>query len=332
MDVLSSTIGELSTVNAGEYLKNRGMELGGSHITELGGGVSNTVLLVESDGPTFALKQALGKLRVQEDWFAGRERVFREAAALQRLASHLPEGSLPRVLFEDRENYLFAMTTAPTGSACWKDLLLSGEICVDTACAVGALLGKMASATWRNESWEREFGDQTVFDQLRIDPYYRVAAGRHPDLASHAARLIEETALRRVCLVHGDWSPKNLLVCGAQVMAIDFEVIHFGDPSFDSAFLLNHLLLKSVARPQWRTAYAAAALGFWRTFLSAIPEQSWIEAATLQHLGWLLLARVDGKSPVEYLREPGLRDQVRRFARNLILAPPKSVAGVFGEL
>ena len=115
-------------------------------------------------------------------------------------------------------------------------------------------------------------------------------------------------------------------------MAIDFEVVHFGDPSFDSAFMLNHLLLKSFARPQWRTIYAEAALGFWRAFLSAIPEASWMESATLQHLGWLLLARIDGKSPVEYLREPVLRDEVRQFARNLILAPPQSVAELFGKL
>ena len=115
-------------------------------------------------------------------------------------------------------------------------------------------------------------------------------------------------------------------------MAIDFEVVHFGDPSFDSAFMLNHLLLKSFARPQWRTAYAAAALGFWRAYRSAIPEAPWIDPATLQHLGWLLLARIDGKSPVEYLREPLLQDQVRQFARNLILSPPNSVAELFGRL
>ena len=160
------------------------------------------------------------------------------------------------------------------------------------------------SVTWHDDSCEKEFGDQTVFDQLRLDPYYRFTAGRHPDLASHAARLIEETSLRRVSLTHGDWSPKNLLVGCGRVMAIDFEVVHFGDPSFDSAFMLNHLLLKSFARPQWRTIYVEAALGFWRAYPSAIPEAPWIEPATLQHLGWLLLARIDGKSPVEYLREP----------------------------
>jgi 5-methylthioribose kinase len=322
----------LSAANAVEYLKSRGLDLAAPRVTELGGGISNTVLLVESDGQSLVLKQALGKLRVQEDWFAGRERVIREVRALQRLTPLLPQGSLPAVLFEDCPNFLYAMSAAPAGATSWKDLLLAGDICIDTARAAGALLGAIVSATWCDDSWKREFGDQTTFDQLRLDPYYRVTAARHPEIASHANRLMEETALRRVSLTHGDWSPKNLLVSSGPLMAIDFEVVHFGDPSFDSAFMLNHLLLKSFARPQWRTRYVAAALAFWRAFLAAIPETSWIEPATLQHLGWLLLARIDGKSPVEYVREPSLRDHMRQYARSLILQPRRSVAEVFEKL
>jgi len=96
--------------------------------------------------------------------------------------------------------------------------------------------------------------------------------------------------------------------------------------------MLNHFLLKSFYRPQWAGLYAAAALRFWDTFVSGIPREAWIEPATLQHLGWLLLARVDGKSPAEYLGQPELRDRVRRFARGLIVSPPASVAAVFEKL
>jgi 5-methylthioribose kinase len=301
-------------------------------VSELGGGVSNTVLLVESQMRRFVMKQALGKLRVQQEWLADRSRIFRESAALRKLAPHLPNGSLPVVLFEDRNNFIFAMTAAPAASVCWKDLLLDGEIRVETAERVGELLALMASVSWRARAWESEFGDQSVFDQLRIDPYYRAAARRHPDLAPAAARLILDSASRRVSLVHGDWSPKNFLVNGTEVMAIDFEVIHFGDPAFDSAFLLNHLALKSFHRPQWADSYAQAAAGFWRKYLAGVPREDWIEPATLQHLGWLMLARVDGKSPAEYLRGAAIQDRVRRFARDLIVSPPDSVAEVFGKI
>jgi 5-methylthioribose kinase len=278
------------------------------------------------------LKQALGKLRVEQEWLADRNRVFRESAALQRLAPRLPAGSLPEVLFEDKENFAFAMTAAPASSACWKDLLLAGEIRVETAQRVGELLACMVSATWRQGDWEERFGDQLIFDQLRIDPYYRATARRHPDLQDRAAELIAESAARRVSLTHGDWSPKNFLVDGTRVIAIDFEVVHFGDPSFDSAFLLNHFLLKSFYRPQWAALYSAAAGAFWKTFVEGIPPEAWIEAATVKHLGWLLLARVDGKSPAEYLRGVDLQDRVRRFARELIVSPPESVAAIFEKL
>jgi len=313
-------------------LKRRGIGTLGAAVFELGGGVSNTVLLVESDGRRFVMKQALGKLRVKQEWLADQSRIFRESAALRKLSEYLPDGSVPEVLFEDRDNFIFAISAAPSLSVCWKELLLNGEIRVETAERVGELLALIASVSWRAAAWESEFGDQTVFDQLRIDPYYRATARRHPDLAPAALRLIEESAARRVCLVHGDWSPKNFLVDGTQVMAIDFEVIHFGDPSFDSAFLLNHLVLKSFHRPQWVDLYAQAAAGFWGKFVAGVPREAWIEPATLQHLGWLMLARVDGKSPAEYLRDAAIQDRVRRFARDLITSPPDSVAEVFGRI
>ena len=287
---------------------------------------------MESDTGRFVMKQALGKLRVQQEWLADQSRIFREAAALRKLTPYFPHGSLPVVLFEDRDNFIFAMSAAPSESVSWKDLLLNGEVHIQTAERVGELLAIMANVSWRAPDWEREFGDQTIFDQLRIDPYYRAAARRHPDMATAAARLIEGSAARRVSLVHGDWSPKNFLVHRTQVMAIDFEVIHFGDPSFDSAFLLNHLALKSFHRPQWADLYGQAAARFWDKFVAGVPREPWIEAATVQHLGWLMLARVDGKSPAEYLREPAVQDRVRRFARDLITSPPASVGEVFANI
>jgi 5-methylthioribose kinase len=323
---------DLHADNAADYLRARGMAGDDARITELGGGVSNTVLLVEADDRRFVLKQALGKLRVEDDWFSDRERVFRESAAMRWLRPHLPAGSLPEILFEDRENCLFAMTAGPRDAENWKTLLMRGEVNAGVARTIGGILAKMVSATWRDPEAERAFGDQTVFDQLRLDPYYRTTAARHPDLKPQFERLVRESSSRRVSLVHGDWSPKNFLLSAGAVMAIDFEVTHFGDPAFDSAFLLNHLLLKSFYRPAWSAAFGRAARAFWEACCAGVPtECSWIEPATLSHLGCLLLARVDGKSPAEYITDPALRTRVREFARQLILAPPDHVADVFDQ-
>jgi len=315
---------------AADYLHSRGIDAAGTRISELGGGVSNTVLLVEGNGPRFILKQALGKLRVQDDWFSDRNRIFRESAALQWAVPHLPDGSVPTILFEDRENFLFAMTAAPAHARTWKSLLLEGEFDSRPTECIARMLAAMVRASWCDVESERLFGDQTVFDQLRLDPYYRTTAARHPDLAPHFDRLMRKSFARRVGVVHGDWSPKNFLVSEGAVMAIDFEVVHFGDPAFDTAFLLNHLLLKSFYRPQWSGELAGLAQRFWEVYRAGIPADcDWIEAATLAHLGCLLLARIDGKSPAEYITAPSLREHIRGFARNLILAPPARVSDVF---
>jgi 5-methylthioribose kinase len=323
----------LNINTAAEYLRSRGIDAAGVRITELGGGVSNTVLLIEGDGQRFILKQALGKLRVQDDWFSDRGRIFRESAALAWAAPHLPDGSVPRILFEDRENFLFAMIAAPAHAQTWKSLLLSGEFDAGAAERIARMLAAMVRASWCDAESERLFGDQTVFDQLRLDPYYRTTAARHPDLAPHFDRLMRESSARRVSVVHGDWSPKNFLVSAGTVMAIDFEVVHFGDPAFDTAFLLNHLLLKSFYRPQWSGELTRLALRFWEVYQAGIPADcDWIKAATLAHLGCLLLARIDGKSPAEYLTAPSLREHVRGFAQNLILHPPARVSEVFERM
>jgi 5-methylthioribose kinase len=323
---------DLHTSNAAEYLSARGITSDAPRITELGGGVSNTVLLVEAGSQRLVLKQALGKLRVEADWFSDRNRAFRESAAMRWLAPHLPPGSVPEILFEDRENCLFAMAAAPREAETWKALLMRGEGSVPVAEAIARMLAAMVSASWHDPEAERLFGDQTVFDQLRLDPYYRTTASRHPDLQPQFEQLLRESAIRRVSLVHGDWSPKNFLVSSAGVMAIDFEVTHFGDPSFDSAFLLNHLLLKSFYRPEWSVQFARLAGKFWEVYRAGLPPGcDWIEPATLSHLGCLLLARIDGKSPAEYITEPALQARVRQFARRLITSPPAHVSDVFEQ-
>lgn len=295
--------------------------------TELGGGVSNTVLLVEVPGQRFILKQSLPRLRVGDEWLSERSRIFREVAGMRCLAGTIP---VPEILYEDRENYCFAMTAAPPASQTWKTQLLGGEIDPGIAGQVGRALGAMICSSWNSRERESEFGDQTVFDQLRIDPYYRTAARRNPDVADLITALISRSEERRVALVHGDWSPKNFLISDDGLLVIDFEVIHFGDPSFDAAFLLNHLLLKSEYLPQWRGRFHAAALAFWQALCANVPpDAGWFEKATLEHLGALLLARIDGKSPAEYITDGTLKARLRERAYALLKTPPSSVPAVF---
>jgi len=322
---------ELSSSNAAEYLSSRwGYDPAALSVRPLGGGVSNTVLLVETPGQRFVLKQALGKLQVEQDWFSDRERIFRESAGIQVLAPHLPNGSVPGIVFEDRQNRLFAMTAAPEGAQTWKSLLMNGAAVDAVARRIAAIQAVMIRISHENTALAEAFGDQTVFGQLRLDPYYRTTALRHPDLKPFFDSLAGEYPDRRISLVHGDWSPKNFLVDGDEVMAIDFEVIHFGDPAFDCAFLLNHLLLKSFHLPARAAELAHLAGVYWRELTRDLPvDTAQLEFRTLRHLGGLLMARIDGKSPAEYLKEEAVRQQVREAARHLILNSPPSIKEVF---
>lgn len=314
------------------YLVERGLvkDATALSIRELGGGVSNIVSLIEGPGIHWVAKQSLGKLRVKDDWRSSRDRVFREAGVIQAMGSIL-DGAVPQVIDVDRANYLYVMTAAPEGSVVWKQSLLDGNIRIEIAEAAGRLLATMIRASQQHPTFKEEFDDRTVFDELRIDPYYRTTATRHPDVREPLERLIADSWKIRTSLVHGDYSPKNMLVCGDRILLIDFEVVHWGDPAFDSGFLLNHLMLKSFHQPQYAALYFEAARAFWQGLVSGLEGAVTVnfEAMTVRHLGGLMLARMDGKSPVEYIRDEQTKGRVRRTAKQLLHQQPASMKDSF---
>jgi 5-methylthioribose kinase len=319
---------ELSCGNAAEWLIRHGRPAEDARFEEPGGGVSNKVIRVVGPGFRAVLKQSLGKLRVEREWLSDRARIFREAAAMRWVEGRLRGGRTPKVLLEDREDFTIAMEAAPAGAEMWKTRLLRGEFDAACARAAGTMLGSLIAASWNDAEARRIFGDRTVFRQLRIDPYYRFTADVVPECRGYLDELTGRSAARQVSLVHGDWSPKNLLVA-EDVWAIDWEVIHFGDPSFDAGFLLNHLLLKSIRMPEHRADLTQLALTFAAALNEELPaDAEWVPAAALEHLPALLLARVDGKSPAEYLDE-GMRGRARDLAKDLMRHPAGSVREVF---
>jgi 5-methylthioribose kinase len=314
-------VAELSVENAAEWLRRHRLPCECVRFTELGGGISNKVILAEAPDFRAVLKQSLGQLRTEQGWFSDRSRIFREAAAMRWNSR---AGRVPGILFEDPETFTIAMEAAPAAAEMWKTLLFRGEMRAETARAAGLALGSMIASSLNNPDAERAFGDQAVFDQLRIDPYYRFTAERRPEAADYIRNLIDRSAARRVSLVHGDYSPKNLLVYDDAVWVIDWEVVHFGDPAFDIGFLLNHLLMKTIALPHHKTRIAGIA----NTFLDALsPGAAPVIPAAFEHLPALLLARVDGKSPAEYL-DSAMRQRAASLALDLMRKP----AGSFDEV
>jgi aminoglycoside phosphotransferase (APT) family kinase protein len=327
----------LTADNVRDYLAGRGLVRGEEDISvrELGGGVSNIVLLVEWPGDPergWVVKQSLGRLRVKDDWCSERSRIIREAESIQALRPVLGPGAVPDVIHIDRENFLFVMTAAPPGSLAWKDLLLARRADSQVAQNAGLLLAKMINASREDASLSLEFRDRTVFDQLRIDPYYRTTASRHPELRQEFDDLIGTTLEIRTSLVHGDYSPKNMLVLGENIFLIDFEVVHWGDPSFDAAFLMAHLFLKAFHLPAGSGQFIALVYDFWKALFAALePEAATgFEIMTLRHLGGLMLARIDGKSPAEYIQDDLTKEQVRRTASRILVEGPRTLDEAVG--
>jgi 5-methylthioribose kinase len=226
---------------------------------------------------------------------------------------------VPAVLAHDDARFLFVMTHAPAGGVVWKDELLAGHVDLATARRSGALLGVVHAATAGDERVAAVFGDQTPLVQGRVDPYHRTAAAKNAYVAERVFAEVERLLATRRALVLGDWSPKNLLAYPDRVLALDFEVAHYGDPAFDVAFMLTHLVLKGVHRPAARPLLRDAAHAFLDGYREAAGGAAAHDADVVAELGCLLLARVDGKSPAEYLTDEARRRRVRGLAYGVLL-------------
>lgn len=300
----------------------------GARLDPLTGGVSSEVYRLDAPGGPYCVKRALPKLKVAADWRAPLERSHVEVEWL-RTAHGLAAGSAPEVLHESPGAHLFVMTWfPPEAHSVWKADLADGRTDADFAGKVGTLLAALHAGTAGDAQVAARFDTTALFEDLRLDPFFRHASRAHPDLADRLTGLADATAARRIALVHGDASPKNILHGPNGPVLLDAECAWYGDPAFDLAFCSAHLLLKTVWKPQWRAAYLADLAALQRAYLDGVawepPAALAARAAALAAA--ILLARVDGKSPAEYLREAQDRDFVRRTARRLVAADPGGLA------
>lgn len=299
-------------------------------LVPLEGGVSSEIYRVELRTGPICLKRALPRLKVAAEWHAPVERNRWEALWMRTVAAIAPQ-FVPRVLGEDAATGSFAMEYLdPARHPNWKSLLRDGAIEPRIASEVGRRLVRVHAATAGDAEVARRFATDATFHAIRLEPYLLATARRHPDRAAALERLAAATAATRLALVHGDVSPKNILVGPGGPILIDAECAWYGDPAFDLAFCLNHMLLKGVWRAQWRERYLECFDALARDYLAGVTWEAagTIEARTARLLPGLLLGRVDGKSPAEYVTQEPDRERVRRVARALLGAPPATLAEV----
>jgi 5-methylthioribose kinase len=310
------------------YLTNRGIISGPAEVEELTGGVSNVVLAVKAGAKDLVLKQALPQLKVAAVWKADQRRAIVEANGMKLLHSITPE-SVPELIDFDPEDFTLTMERLPRECTVWKSDLLSGVI----KPSIGADLGKIL-ATWHNfgaDSKESRdaYMEDSLFDQLRVTPFYRAVAKVNPALDARIQELIAEISTQKITLVHGDFSPKNIMITGVnKPIVLDFEVMHTGNPVFDLGFVSAHLLCKYLRTedPANKNPLRETALAFIDSYARTCNVE--VAKSLPHHVAVIALARVEGVSPVNYLDEAG-KARVQSVTKAALANPQITFEGLF---
>lgn len=300
-------------------------------LTPLTDGVSSEIYRVNDGGDLFVVKRALPRLRVRDEWLADVNRNRYEQLYIQYVARFMPR-AVPALRPVPAGRGYFAMELLGPEFGSWKKLLMAGHVRMEDALDAAKLLGTIHARSAGDSEAARLFDTTANFIQLRVDPYLLTAGRRHPDLQPLFHAEAERLAATRLCLVHGDFSPKNLMISPARMVLLDCEVAWYGDPAFDLAFLLTHFLLKGLYHAPRELGFASMAAAFWRRYGEVAGGAIDIEALqprVARLLLMILLARIDGKSPLEYLRRPGQSQRVRAFTRPRIAAAVSSLGEIF---
>jgi aminoglycoside phosphotransferase (APT) family kinase protein len=281
-----------------------------ARLVPLSGGVSCDIYLVEDGNERFVVKRALEKLRVAADWFADIHRNRTEWEYIRYVSRFLPD-AMPRLRQCSATDNYFAMEYFNGSYSNWKQMLLAGQAKAEHAAHAGNILGEIHRHSQGDAEAMRLFDTTPTFFQLRIDAYLLATGAKHPALRSQFDSEAARIAQVRDCLVHGDFTPKNILVSNERMVLLDCEVAWFGEPAFDVASLLNHFFLKSLFHAPKDVGMRTMIEKVWSAYQSTRPSSE-LEPRVGRLLLMLMLARVDGKSPVEYFNA-GHKQFVREF-------------------
>lgn len=309
------------------YLSQRGLLTGEATVDTLTGGVSCVVLAVSNADVDLVVKQALPELKTKAKWVADQRRAIVEADAMQVYHSITPD-SVPKLIDCDAAEFTLTMSRLPRSCTNWKIDMLEGRIYPEMGAKLGKVLAAWHNAAAVSDEIKAKFMEDSLFEQLRVTPFYRAVMDKNPDLQPVISNLINEITTVKITLVHGDFSPKNIMATtDHRPIVLDFEVAHIGNPVFDLAFLLAHLLCKIIraTQPDEKDLLVETA----KQFIASYQQTTRLSvAASLpRHIALIALARVEGVSPVNYLDAPA-QQRLVALTKSALLDSDMTVTGL----
>ena len=279
------------------------------------GGVSCTVCFVYSGDKQLIVKQGLEQLKVKETWLCDPNRMNTEQES-NRIYHNLMPDCAPRVYDYDDENCIYWREAVPESWDMWKTDLMAGKLNFNSASKVITTLAIVHNHCAENPEVREKFKDKDIFYHLRVSPYIEFILQKHPQLNDFAQPIIRLLMDSEITLIHGDFSPKNIMTDSDKISIMDYEVAHYGHPAFDLAFFSNHFILKAIKNKAWAASYLNMMEYMMDIYFSTVnfmPADE-LEKAYIQLLSLLMIARVDGKSPAEYIIEESDKQLVRDCA------------------
>ena len=309
------------------YLSQRGLLTGDATVETLTGGVSCVVLAVSNADIDLVVKQALPELKTKAKWVADQRRAIVEADAMQVYHSITPD-SVPELIDCDEKEFTLTMSRLPRSCTNWKIDMLEGRIYPEMGARLGKVLAAWHNAAAVSDEIKEKFMEDSLFEQLRVAPFYRAVMDKNSDLQPVISELIDEITSLKITLAHGDFSPKNIMATTDHCpIVLDFEVAHIGNPVFDLAFLLAHLLCKIIrtTKPDEKDLLVETA----KQFLASYHQTTRLSvAASLpHHIALIALARVEGVSPVNYLDESA-QQRLVALTKSALLDSGMTVTGL----
>ena len=309
------------------YLSQRGLLTGDATVETLTGGVSCVVLAVSNADIDLVVKQALPELKTKAKWVADQRRAIVEADAMQVYHSITPE-SVPELIDCDAAEFTLTMSRLPRSCTNWKIDMLEGRIYPEMGAKLGKVLAAWHNAAAVSDEIKEKFMEDSLFEQLRVAPFYRAVMDKNPNLQPVISILIDEITSLKITLVHGDFSPKNIMATtDHRPIVLDFEVAHIGNPVFDLAFLLAHLLCKIIraTQPDEKDLLVETA----KQFIASYQQTTRLSvAASLpHHIALIALARVEGVSPVNYL-DGAAQQRLVALTKSALLDSGMAVTGL----